>query len=64
VNYSVVFLTLIIIILLVILFLLLKHVMHGLIKSMFLHKLHRVVVMPGFIVLVFSVLVIIVYKMR
>lgn len=60
--FQFIFSTLLLIIMLLVLFLLLEETLKRLTNSMVLHKLKRVIVMPGFIVFVFSILTIITYK--
>lgn len=61
-NFQFVFSILLLIIMLLILFLLLEEALKRLTNSAVLHKLKRVVVMPGFVVFIFSILTIITYK--
>lgn len=60
--FQFIFSTLLLIIMLLVLFLLLEETLKRLTNSMALHKLKRVIVMPGVIVFVFSILTIITYK--
>ncbi|ATF93203.1 hypothetical protein CO704_14330 [Cedecea neteri] len=63
-NFPLIFSIQLAIIFFLIIVLLLEKMIHRSKKNMFLHKIKKLIIMPGVIVFVFSILTIITYKIR